>query len=110
METLSSLCTSQALMSRPSSPAIFCTSGSVSFTGFSLKTQAFSKKKQTLSFVKASVAVEQQTQEAKVALIRIGTRGRYPKVFLVKSKFWVSVCLLRFDLILFNTWIFLVYE
>ncbi|KAG6767183.1 hypothetical protein POTOM_028365 [Populus tomentosa] len=76
METLSSLCTSQALMSRPSSPAIFCTSGSVSFTGFSLKTQAFSKKKQTLSFVKASVAVEQQTQEAKVSLIRIGTRGR----------------------------------
>ncbi|KAH8503028.1 hypothetical protein H0E87_014375 [Populus deltoides] len=75
METLSSLGTSQALMSRPSSPAIFCTSGSVSFTGFSLKTQAFSKKKQTLSFVKASVAVEQQTQEAKVALIRIGTRG-----------------------------------
>ncbi|KAJ6678123.1 PORPHOBILINOGEN DEAMINASE [Salix viminalis] len=75
METLSSLCTSQALMSRSSSPAIFCTSGSVSFTGFSLKTQAFSKKKQTLRFVRASVAVEQQTQEAKVALIRIGTRG-----------------------------------
>ncbi|KAG5241632.1 hypothetical protein OIU76_024812 [Salix suchowensis] len=75
METLSSLCTSQALMSRSSSPAIFCTSGSVSFTGFSLKTQAFPKKKQTLRFVRASVAVEQQTQEAKVALIRIGTRG-----------------------------------
>ncbi|KAJ6419604.1 hypothetical protein OIU84_029672 [Salix udensis] len=75
METLSSLCTSQALMSRSSSPAIFCTSGSVSFTGFSLKAQAFSKKKQTLRFVRASVAVEQQTQEAKVALIRIGTRG-----------------------------------
>ncbi|CAK7338003.1 unnamed protein product [Dovyalis caffra] len=75
METLSSLRTSQALMSRPSSPTIFCTSGSVSFTGFSLKTQSFSKRKQTLRFVKASVAVEQQTQEAKVALIRIGTRG-----------------------------------
>ncbi|KAB5556628.1 hypothetical protein DKX38_007537 [Salix brachista] len=75
MGILSSLSTSQTLMSRPSSPAIFCTSGSVSFTGSSLKTQAFFRKKQTLRFVKASVAVEQQAQEAKLALIRIGTRG-----------------------------------
>ncbi|KAJ6919012.1 porphobilinogen deaminase [Populus alba x Populus x berolinensis] len=75
MGTPSSLCTSQALMPRPSRPAIFCTSGSVSFTGFSLKTRAFVRKKQTLRFVKASVAVEQQAQEAKLALIRIGTRG-----------------------------------
>ncbi|XP_011022035.1 PREDICTED: porphobilinogen deaminase, chloroplastic-like isoform X3 [Populus euphratica] len=77
MGTLSSLCTSEALMIRPSSPAIFCTSGSVSFTGFSVKTQAFLRKKQTLRFVKASVAAEQQAQEAKLALIRIGTRGRF---------------------------------
>ncbi|KAJ6774867.1 hypothetical protein OIU79_018119 [Salix purpurea] len=75
MGLLSSLSTSQSLTSRPSSPAIFCTSGSVSFTWSSLKTQAFLRKKQTLRFVKASVAVEQQAQEAKLALIRIGTRG-----------------------------------
>ncbi|XP_031272347.1 porphobilinogen deaminase, chloroplastic isoform X1 [Pistacia vera] len=68
METLSSLCTTQALMAR------HCYPSSISLVGFSLpgKTQAFPKciKKRTLGVVKASVAVE-----TKVAIIRIGTRG-----------------------------------
>jgi hydroxymethylbilane synthase len=109
MGTPSSLCTSQALMSRPSRPAIFCTSGSVSFTGFSLKTQAFFRKKQTLRFVKASVAVEQQAQEAKLALIRIGTRGRYWKFFFL-SILNCGFCLIMLVLFLINCWIFLVFD
>jgi hydroxymethylbilane synthase len=110
MGTPSSLCTSQALMSRPSRPAIFCTSGSVSFTGFSLKTQAFFRKKQTLRFVKASVAVEQQAQEAKLALIRIGTRGRYWKFFFFLSILNCGFCLIMLVLFLINCWIFLVFD
>ncbi|KAF5727084.1 porphobilinogen deaminase chloroplastic [Tripterygium wilfordii] len=46
--------------------------------GFSLpriKTQASPSRKRGLGVTKASVAVQQQTQKSKVAIIRIGTRG-----------------------------------
>ncbi|KAJ6954746.1 hypothetical protein NC652_006250 [Populus alba x Populus x berolinensis] len=51
-------------MSHPSSPTIFCTSESVSFTGFLFyclsKLKPFQKRTQSLKFVKAIVFVEQQ--------------------------------------------------
>ncbi|KAJ8769983.1 hypothetical protein K2173_009065 [Erythroxylum novogranatense] len=73
METLSSLCTTQGLlMSRPSCPIIYCNGGSLSFKA---PPSSICGKKHALTITRASVAVEQQTQEAKVALIRIGTRG-----------------------------------
>lgn len=80
METLSSLSTSQGLMSLHSSSGISRTGGSVSVIGFSLplfKTGALPNciRKQSLRVPRASLAVEQQKKEPKVALIRIGTRG-----------------------------------
>ncbi|KAH0990758.1 hypothetical protein GBA52_002241 [Prunus armeniaca] len=82
METLcsSSLLTKQAL---PLSSINFAGAGTVSVPGFSLpslKTRAFPvciRKHSAVGIPRASVAVEQQTQKAKLALIRIGTRGRY---------------------------------
>ncbi|KAF7832134.1 porphobilinogen deaminase, chloroplastic [Senna tora] len=65
----------------PSSPANLRNAGSVSvLLGQALpcpKSTSFPKcrRKLRLGLTKASVAVEQQTQEPKVALIRIGTRG-----------------------------------
>ena len=59
----------------------------------SLKSSAFSKNraKPRAGVTKASIAVEQQTQQTKVALIRIGTRGRYSfSPFLRYFCFWVS--------------------
>ncbi|KAJ9178735.1 hypothetical protein P3X46_010594 [Hevea brasiliensis] len=80
METLSSLSTSQGLMSCPSSSVISRTGGSVSVIGFSLprfKTRSLPNciRKQSSTVPRASVAIEQQTKEPEVALIRIGTRG-----------------------------------
>ena len=71
METLASpLCTTHGGLVN------FCGGGSVSVLGFPLqhlKTQALpdSKKKQSFGVIKASVA------KTEVALLRIGTRGRY---------------------------------
>ena len=56
--------------------------GSLSLLGFSslsLKPPAFSngaKKFHGVGLIRASVAVEQQVEKTKVALVRIGTRGR----------------------------------
>ncbi|KAJ7961781.1 Porphobilinogen deaminase chloroplastic [Quillaja saponaria] len=81
METLSSsLCTNLAVLPRPSGPVNLRSSGSVSVLGFSLpslKASAFPNcsRKLLIGVTKASVAVEQETRETKVALIRIGTRG-----------------------------------
>ncbi|XP_065862215.1 porphobilinogen deaminase, chloroplastic isoform X2 [Euphorbia lathyris] len=64
-----------------SSSVIFHTAGSISVIGFSLprlKTRTFPNSTRRHGFqvtTRASVAVEQQTQEPKVALLRIGTRG-----------------------------------
>ncbi|XP_061374132.1 porphobilinogen deaminase, chloroplastic-like [Gastrolobium bilobum] len=58
----------------------FFSAGSVPLPGSalalpSLKTSAFSAKLPRVGVTKASIAVEQHTQQTKVALIRIGTRG-----------------------------------
>ena len=86
MDALSSLYTSQGLVaSRP-------TAVSLSVIGFSLprfKTRACIRK-QSLRVARASIAVEQHTQDPKVALIRIGTRGRYRHDLLL----FVSVALI----------------
>uniref|UniRef100_A0A2N9EQM5 Porphobilinogen deaminase, chloroplastic n=1 Tax=Fagus sylvatica TaxID=28930 RepID=A0A2N9EQM5_FAGSY len=75
MESLSSsLYLNQALTPRHPCPVKWRSSGSVLLLGFSspcLKTPPFLRK----GIIKASVAVEQQTQKTKTAVIRIGTRG-----------------------------------
>ncbi|CAI0444023.1 unnamed protein product [Linum tenue] len=79
METLTSLCASQALVSHTARPMPISAAGSsVSAKGYacSIKSRAFPPRKQRASVLKAAVAVEQQTEKPKVALIRIGTRGR----------------------------------
>lgn len=68
-----------------------CYPGSVSLVGFSsprLKTPSFPKslKKRSFGIVRASAAVE-----TKVAIIRIGTRGRY--LFFLSSFFFFSLSL-----------------
>ncbi|CAL1374877.1 unnamed protein product [Linum trigynum] len=78
METLTSLCASQTLVSHTARPMpIFAAGSSVSANGYaySLNSRAFLTRKQRMSIIKASVAVEQQTEKPKVALVRIGTRG-----------------------------------
>ncbi|CAI0415465.1 unnamed protein product [Linum tenue] len=78
METLTSLCASQTLVSHTARPMPISASGSsVSANGYaySLNSRAFLPRKQRMSIIKASVAVEQQTEKPKVALVRIGTRG-----------------------------------
>jgi hypothetical protein len=81
MESLSSsLYLNQALTPRHPCPVKWRSSGSVLLLGFSspcLKTPPFLRK----GIIKASVAVEQQTQKTKTAVIRIGTRGRYFSLF-----------------------------
>ncbi|CAN1325478.1 Porphobilinogen deaminase, chloroplastic [Linum perenne] len=71
METLTSLCPSQALFSHTARPVILTNAYSCS-----LKVRGFPPKTQRMSVIKASVAVEQQTEKPKVSLVRIGTRGR----------------------------------
>ncbi|CAN1165011.1 Porphobilinogen deaminase, chloroplastic [Linum perenne] len=73
METLTSLCPSQALFSHTARPVILTNAYSCS-----LKVRGFPPKTQRMSVIKASVAVEQQTEKPKVSLVRIGTRGRNP--------------------------------
>ena len=76
MGVLSSPSVSHSPMPRP------CNVGSLSLLGFSslsLKPPAFSngaKKFHGVGLIRASVAVEQQVEKTKVALVRIGTRGR----------------------------------
>ncbi|CAN1325479.1 Porphobilinogen deaminase, chloroplastic [Linum perenne] len=70
METLTSLCPSQALFSHTARPVILTNAYSCS-----LKVRGFPPKTQRMSVIKASVAVEQQTEKPKVSLVRIGTRG-----------------------------------
>lgn len=75
MGVLSSPSVSHSPMPRP------CNVTSLSFLGFSslsLKPPALSngaKKFHGFGLIRASVAVEQQTEKTKVALVRIGTRG-----------------------------------
>jgi len=45
----------------------------VVFPSFKIRTSQFSK----CGSIRASLAIEQQTSQTKVALLRIGTRGRY---------------------------------
>ncbi|CAN1255034.1 Porphobilinogen deaminase, chloroplastic [Linum perenne] len=74
METLSSLCASQALVSHAARPMTFSTAGSSAYS-YSIKSRPLHPRKQRIMVTKASVAVEQQTQKTNVALVRIGTRG-----------------------------------
>ncbi|EXC33988.1 Porphobilinogen deaminase [Morus notabilis] len=64
------------VMARPCFPVSFSSSGSVSVLGFSLPSlKTTSRRKHGIGVTRASVAVEQQTQKSRVALLRIGTRG-----------------------------------
>ena len=89
MVALSSPSVSHSPMARP------CNLASLSLPGFSslsLKPPAFinaPKKLHGLGLIRASVAVEQQAGKTKVALLRIGTRGRY--------NFFVSWVFFRFS-------------
>ncbi|XP_028798707.1 porphobilinogen deaminase, chloroplastic [Neltuma alba] len=73
MEALSC---SALTFSRPSDLSGHCSGGSFSVLRLALPS-AFSKchRRHRIGVPKASIAVEQQNQETKVALIRIGTRG-----------------------------------
>ncbi|KAF4358603.1 porphobilinogen deaminase, chloroplastic [Cannabis sativa] len=72
----SSMLTNQSLMARPSCPVNLSSSGSVSVLGFSLPSPRMAcVRNHGIGVIRASVAVEQQTQKTRVALIRIGTRG-----------------------------------
>ncbi|POO03564.1 Porphobilinogen deaminase [Trema orientale] len=77
MDMLSStMLTNQALMARPSIPVHLSSRGSVSVLGFSLPSPRTNcMRHHGIAVIRASVAVEQQTQKTRVALIRIGTRG-----------------------------------
>ncbi|KAA0051748.1 porphobilinogen deaminase [Cucumis melo var. makuwa] len=74
MAVLSSPSVSHSPMPRP------CNVGSLlGFSSLSLKPPAFSngaKKFHGVGLIRASVTVEQQVEKTKVALVRIGTRGR----------------------------------
>ncbi|PON34930.1 Porphobilinogen deaminase [Parasponia andersonii] len=77
MDMLSStMLTNQALMARPLFPVNLSSRGSVSVLGFSLPSpRTTCMRNHGIGIIRASVAVEQQTQKTRVALIRIGTRG-----------------------------------
>ena len=72
---------------RHSCPLKWCSSGSVLLFPPCLKTPA---KHNNMGIIKASVAVEQQTQKTITALIRIGTRGRYSFSLLFSSLLQLS--------------------
>lgn len=77
----SSLCMNRALSLRHCCPIKWGTGGSVSLVGFStpcLGASPFLRNyatKHGAGVIRASVAVEQQTEKTKVALVKIGTRG-----------------------------------
>lgn len=105
MESLS-LAASSLCTSRGGPMERHCYPGSVSLVGFSsprLKTPSFPKslKKRSFGLVRASAAVE-----TKVAIIRIGTRGRY--LFFLSSFFFSRlVCLLLWVSYVMYLWIWL---
>ena len=72
---------------RHSCPLKWCSSGSVLLFPPCLKTPA---KHNNMGIIKASVAVEQQTQKNITALVRIGTRGRYSFSLLFSSLLQLS--------------------
>ena len=84
METLSCFASAYTTSMSLLPPSNLWNGGSVSVPGLAKASVSFTKCRRKLQngfLTKASIAVEQQTQETKVALIRIGTRGRYTFIF-----------------------------